>query len=231
MFLILFLLISLVHGESFDITKRVRMGKIQAAEWIDVNAAVSKERIEQEQIFHKLLDNTSSEIAKVFSSVCKSCMVMGNMGCISTLCTLGKYNKTSTPSNVFIKAELPELPAEGAFATGTSLHADILCSLCKQSNAVACVLRFCVDPKRDNHVKNGVGNVQCMQGFCKWQRGFGYNAIPSLWNPEQIYLWIAETVLNFDESVHDWNKFYDKLYKELLDMAVTTLKNRLIQNP
>ncbi|KAL3861858.1 hypothetical protein ACJMK2_007872 [Sinanodonta woodiana] len=170
--------------------------------------------------------SASSEIAKALCSVCKSCILMGNIECISTLCTLRNSTTVLTPSNI-VRADLPELPAEGAFATGTSLHADILCSLCKQSNAVACVLRFCVDPKRDNHAKNGVDNVQCMQGFCKWQKGFGYSAIPSLWNPKQIYLWIAETILNFDESVHDWNKFYDKLYKELLDMAITTLKTRL----
>ena len=77
-----------------------------------------------------------------------------------------------------------------AFATGTALHGDILCSLCKHTRDVMCTMKLCVDPERgQNAVESG---VQCMQGFCRWQKetvassGFN-NYYHAWWQPQNLF--------------------------------------------
>lgn len=54
-----------------------------------------------------------------------------------------------------------------------------------------CTMKLCVDPERgQNAIESG---VQCMQGFCRWQKetvvntGFN-NYYQAWWQPQNLYL-------------------------------------------
>lgn len=99
------------------------------------------------------------------------------------------------------------------FATGTSLHSDILCSLCKRTRDVMCTMRLCVDPERgQNAVDSG---VQCVQGFCRWQKeavvntGFN-NYYHAWWQPQNLYFFFdhvtKEIATAYDEFIASTSK-------------------------
>ena len=94
---------------------------------------------------------------------------------------------------IFIKCRVEHYFA--AFATGTSLHADLLCSLCKHTRDVMCTMKLCEDPDRDQYIKDG--GVECQQGFCRWQKETvaitGYsNYYNGWWQPQGWILWFEQ---------------------------------------
>lgn len=127
------------------------------------------------QNFHK-----DSEVTSSLANACRKCMIANNVQCISSICPLHINRKRSKVKDVH----------QQAFATGTSLHSDILCSLCKRTRDVMCTMRLCVDPERgQNAAESG---VQCEQGFCRWQKeavvntGFN-NYYHAWWQPQNLY--------------------------------------------
>lgn len=94
-----------------------------------------------------------------------------------------------------------------AFATGTALHGDILCSLCKQSRDVMCTLKLCVDPDRgQNAIDSG---VECMDGFCRWEKqgvantGFD-NYYHAWWQPQNLFYFFDHVT---NEIASAYNEF------------------------
>lgn len=127
-----------------------------------------------------------SEVSSSMALACQKCMISGNMDCVASICRLHidvrtsglKYNKRQ--KNL----------GQSAFATGSALHGDILCSLCKHTNDVMCTMKFCVDSERGQNARDS--GVQCMNGFCRWEKeamvnvGFN-NYYQAWWQPQNLY--------------------------------------------
>ena len=93
-----------------------------------------------------------------------------------------------------------------AYATGTAMYGDILCSLCKQSRDVMCTMKLCVDPERDQNALDS--GVECMDGFCRWQKegvankGFN-NYYHAWWQPQNLFYFFDHVTKEVSSAYND----------------------------
>ncbi|KAL4221185.1 hypothetical protein ACF0H5_019449 [Mactra antiquata] len=125
-----------------------------------------------------------SEVSSAMSLACQKCMIAGNFDCVVSICRMHLDVRMSRSKLGMVKKK------PSAFATGTALHGDILCSLCKHTNDVMCTMKLCVDPERGQNARDS--GVQCMNGFCRWEKeaminvGFN-NHYHAWWQPQSLY--------------------------------------------